>query len=177
MKAEGWCAGCCEWRQWCGPEVKPSFTARAPLPPWCFYSWMRSHMRHSLLGLTCLTCTQSILQEVISVVVDGCFLPGRLAWAEAADTGAVELLFCVWSCQSLDRTTKSTQEDIRIWYHHPLAGMLSVKPVTVSGNTWSSSMLILFHVPGAFTSELLRDLQEGEKWIKRKSLFLKCTVC
>lgn len=30
-------------------------------------------------------------------------------------------------------------------------------------NTWLSITLILFHVPGVFTSELLRELQEGEK--------------
>lgn len=94
--------------------------------------------------------TQIGLQEVISVE-RCCFLPGSLTLAEAEEAGAVtrRVLFS----ELLNHCTEQLSIHKRIYDIMPSSTGLAVKceaSDVVSGNTWSSVILILFHVPGAF---------------------------
>lgn len=106
------------------------------------------------------------MQEVISVV-DCCFLPFRLTLAEAAEAGAVT--HTVLISELLNHCTEQPSIHKRIYDIMPSSTGWDVKceaSDVVNRNTWSSVILILFHVPGAFTSELLRDLQKGKSELK-----------
>lgn len=115
-----------------------------------------------LLGLAYFTFTQAVLQEVISVV-GCCFLPGRLTLAEAAEAGAVT--HTVLFSELPNHCPEQLSTHKKIYGIIPSSTGWDVKCEAcdvVSGNTWSSVVLILFHVPGVFTSKLLRGLQKGK---------------
>lgn len=145
----------------CGPQANLFSDASAQLPP---YFWIRIHEPHEAFssGFSIGHICQSMLQEVISVV-DCCLLPGRLTKEpQPAEAGAVtpSVLFPEYP----NHCTEQLQIHNRVLCHHPVAGMLNIKPV--SRNTCLSFLLILFHVPHTVPTELLRDPRSGEKWIK-----------
>lgn len=138
----------------CGPQANLFSDASAQLPP---YFWNRIHEPHEDRPHLPVDS-----QEVVSVV-DCCLLPGRLT-KEPLPTEAGAVTPTVLFPKYPNHCTEQLQIHNRILCHHPLTGMLNIKPV--SRNTCLSFLLILFHAPRTVPTELLRDPQSEEKWIQ-----------
>ena len=141
--------------QGCGPQAKPR-NASALLPLY-FWNWICEPQKHSLLGLAHATSARPSCKRWFQLWIAAFSLEDLHRAFTHWNRSSNAHCFVLWISQSLDRTTTDTNGDIM-----PSSTYCGVKYKTsdvVTRNTCLSILLILFHVPHTFPSELLRDLQ------------------
>lgn len=116
---------------------------------------------HPLLGLTYFTFTQTILEEVLSVV-GCCFLPGRLTLAEAEEAGAVT--HTVLFSELVNHCTEQLSIHKRIYDIMLSSTGWDVK--CEASDVVSANTCLSVSCAWCFSSKLLRELQKGKSELK-----------